>query len=531
MSCFPLPGSVHGTPDRPLSMWPFKYGVSFHLHHPPEKRGDMYRQQKTAMMFAEPTIKANWNSAFRSMDFWANARRSTVPPGMVELAMETRYFIKKYESFFERVETALRPEEMDEFNKTLILHRALGTALEEWDTIRHALEQRENSRYAGVLAELDRLSLDCLLPLFGTEKLESHGAFTYLHKLFDIKRFAFSRTPLIGAPFAALTSPEAWLAIPHEAGHYIFWNGTDTFEAFNAFYRRLQDGVLAVVERAIRSRVIGGYFRRRGLVFQTWLDWLDEIFADVFGTLAAGPAYAWSLQSNLRAAHSIRDLYHSHEEPEHPHPFIRPFFHIAALREMAKAAEGEFASRLAEEADALEASWRQSWFEVDADREIDRLPTPDGIGVMSDILAQEVPGITALIVNAGLGENLPKTLIQYFKEGVLYNQALHDAAMETASRIAGGETVLVDPPLQKSIAAQMAILLGADPLWVHEALGYGGREDSPEPDGVLDERFEEFISNVTGKTEPQAQLEGWRRVLGYSLVEQAFHWHTHSHTH
>lgn len=489
-------------------------------------------EPKTAALLAEHTTKANWNSAFRSMDFWATTESRNIPPGMIELAKEARYFIHKYESFFNQVESVLKPEEKDEFNGTLILHQALGTALEEWDTIRHALEQRENSRYQNVLAELDTLSNECLIPLFGAKKFERDGVHTYIHKLFDIKRFAFSRTPLIGAPYAALNAPEAWLAIPHEAGHYIFWNGTDTFDTFNHFYLALQDSILHAIENALQKRITGGYFRRKGQVFQTWLNWIDEIFADIFGTLVAGPAYAWSMQSGLRAALSVRDLYHSHEEPDHPDPFIRPFFHIYTLREMAKAAEGDFAYRLVQEADSLDNSWRKGWFETNTEREIDKLPTPDNIGTMNDILSNEVPSIVSAILNANLGENLPNTLIQYFKEGVLYSQVLHNESMEIANQIfTTGETVQVDSPLKKSIAAQMAIVLGAEPVYVHQALGYGGSEDAPETDESLDARFNEFVKNVTGTETQQEQLEAWRRVLGYSLMEQAFHWHSHPHVH
>jgi hypothetical protein len=484
---------------------------------------------------AERTTNANWNSAFRSMDFWATKKLEgdTVPPGMVKLAHEARYFIHKYQDFFSKV--TFRPEEKDEYNNTLVQHHALGIALEEWDTIRHALEQRENSRYQKTLGELDKLAIECLSPIFNKENIESVEVYTYLHKLFDIKRFAFSHTPLIGAPYEALNAPEAWLAIPHEAGHYVYWNGTKSFEAFNRFYVGLQNSILKAIEIALQNRIKGGYFRRTGEVFQTWMNWLNEIFADIFGTLIAGPAYAWSMQSNLRAPISIRDLYHSHEEGDHPNPFIRPFFHILTLRNMADESEGNFADQLKAEADSLENSWKRSWFE--ADNDIDRLPTPDNIGKMTDILENEVPMVVSAVLNANLGDNLPKTMLEYFKEGVLYNSALHNQVTEIASQIVD-ETYIPpaepEPPLSplvKGMAAQLAIVQGKDPVLVHKIMGYGGAEAIPEPDENLDKEFDEFVANVTGEDDPQNQRESWRRVLGYSLVEQAFAHHHHGHSH
>ena len=482
---------------------------------------------KNAAFFARNEVTANWNSAARSMDFWAAKRHDRdIPDGMLTLVYEARYFIRKYKEFFSTVQ--LEPEDLDEYNDTTLINRALDVALEEWDTIRHALEQRENPRYQKTLPELDTLAFECLSPLFGEDKL--NNIYTYVHKLFDIKRFAFSHTPLIGAPYEALHAPESWLAIPHETGHYIFWNGTSTFETFNHFYLVLQNSLLRAIESSLRERVSGGYFRRKGQVFQTWLNWMNEIFADVFGTLVAGPAYAWSMQARLRARLNVRDLYHSHEEPTHPDPFIRPFFHISTLREMAIVHQGNFAYQLQEEADSLESSWKASWLEADVDI-LERLPTPDNIGVIVDILNNEVPKVVSEILNVDLGENLTSTLLEYSKAGALYNPDMHIRINQIADEVVSGNKVQVDSPLVKSATAQMAIVKGADPIQVHLALGFEGAEDTLENDEELNTQFNEFLKNVTGQSNLAEQLKNWRRVLRYSLDEQDFHWHSHTHYH
>src|SRR5215208_6611036 len=235
-------------------------------------------EARSAAMFAARNVQANWNSVFKTMEHWVDKQpREKVPPGMLKLAEEARYFSYKYVSFLSDVKPD--PAEADEFSQTKIRNEALVGVLEEWDTIRHALEQRENPRYQETLIELDKLAFECLAPLFGNEKIQK-GIFAYFHKLFDIKRFVFSHTPLIGAPFSALHSPEDWLAIPHEAGHYIFWNGTETFTSFNQFYVALQNKFVEVVNTAIQNRNLGGALHHKGEVFQIWLNWLNEIFAD-----------------------------------------------------------------------------------------------------------------------------------------------------------------------------------------------------------------------------------------------------------
>jgi hypothetical protein len=484
---------------------------------------------KNATLLAKREVNANWNSAARTMDFWAAKRYApNIPEGLLTLVEEARYFIHKYREFFSNVD--LEQEDLDEYNQTILLNRALDVALQEWDTIRHALEQRENPRYQNTLTELDALAVECLSPLFGVDKIRN-GIHTYIHKIFDIKRFAFSRTPLIGAPYEALHAPESWLAIPHETGHYIFWNGTSTFEAFNKFYIDLQNKLLGAIENALRKRITAGYFRRRGETFHIWLNWLNEIFADIFGTLVAGPAFAWSIQSRIRARITVRDLYHSHEEPSHPDPFLRPFFHIQTLRQMAEVSQSEFADQLREEANNLDKSWKTSWHEIDS-KILEKLPTPDSIGTMSNILEHEVPYAVINILNASLGENLDNsTLLDFFKNGVLYNSDSHNKINQIAEQLVTGERVSVDSPLLKSAAAQMAIVKGAEPIQVHQALGFEGPEETPEGNFELEAQFNEFLQNVTGQDTWEKQLDNWRRVLNYSLDEVSFHWHTHNHYH
>lgn len=510
-----------------VAFWRWLIGILSRLFGSRPNGGEMDKDIKGADLLAANSIQTNWNSVFNTMDYWVEKRSllaDKVPSGMLSLAEEARFFAHKYASFL--AEAKIDPTEVDEFSQTKLRNQALDRVLEEWDTIRHALEQRENPRYQETLGELDQLAIECLSPLFNEEKLRK-GVFTYFHKLFDIKRFVFSRTPLIGAPFSALHSPEDWLAIPHEAGHYLFWNGTETFKSFNQFYFALQTQFGEAINIAIQDRVKGRVFHHRGEVLQVWLNWLNEIFADVFGTLVAGPAYAWSMQTNLRAALSVRDLLHSHEEAGHPDPFIRPFFHINVLREMAKGPDEELARLLNASADVLEMSWEASWpFDIKI-----KLPTPDSIGSINDVLRKEVPGVVSVILDANLGENLPDTLRESFRQGSLYNLGLHQEVVNLAERIQRGEKPIIDSPLKKSIAARLAIVNGMNPIDVHIVLGYPGPEDSPAPNEDLEREFAEFIENVTGETSREEQLKAWRRVLNYSLKEQDFHKHNHPHYH
>jgi hypothetical protein len=239
------------------------------------------------------------------------------------------------------------------------------------------------------------------------------------------------------------------------------------------------------------------------------------------------------MQTNLRAHLGIRDLYHSHEQIDHPDPFIRPYFHIATLREMAKESEPRFAEQLNTQARLLELSWKNSWVTTGEEKDhafdelLAKLPTPDSVGSMKDVLTNEVPKVVSVILDADLGKNLAKKLRQYFKDNELYTFNSHSEALRIVRDIQEGTPVSVSSPLLKCMAAQLAIVAGVEPAKVHLALGFEDEEAVPPANPELDARFDEFIRNVTG-----GNREAWRRVLQYSLAEQYFnadHHHKHKH--
>jgi hypothetical protein len=110
---------------------------------------------------------------------------------------------------------------------------------------------------------------------------------------------------LIGIPFAATRVKRDLLAIPHEVGHYVFWNTP----AGRAFARHLPAWV--------DDHPVGG--------------WLEETFADVFSGLVAGPIGALSLQE-LLVWHSQEAFTASDADDEHPTPILRPYIGAQALR-------------------------------------------------------------------------------------------------------------------------------------------------------------------------------------------------------
>ena len=141
-------------------------------------------------------------------------------------------------------------------------------------------------------------------------------ALTYFQKSPFIAGLPYAPAALIGFSFSATAVKRDLLALPHEVGHYVFWNTP----AGAAFARSLP----------------------------AWLDdhpvgrWAEEVFADTFAALVAGPAGALSLQE-LLVWHPEATFSTSDPEDDHPTPILRPYVAAQVLRQRGL---GEAAERL-----------------------------------------------------------------------------------------------------------------------------------------------------------------------------------------
>lgn len=105
---------------------------------------------------------------------------------------------------------------------------------------------------------------------------------------------------LTGKAFAAFEL----LAIPHEVGHYVYQHG------------RLGDGrTFADVSRQFSDNP---YYR-----------WCEEIFADLYGCIVAGPLSVFSIQAFLTSGDQARA---GNDDDEHPTPMLRSYLLAEILR-------------------------------------------------------------------------------------------------------------------------------------------------------------------------------------------------------
>jgi hypothetical protein len=142
----------------------------------------------------------------------------------------------------------------------------------------------------------------------------------YFEKIFGINRSLYApQIPVISIPLFLYSRPNQWLALAHEMGHHIYWNSLDSYEETIRFQ---SDLISAVGEAAAKQAQ------------DIWASWTEELFADICGTLFAGPSYAISCQDTAIAqARRPADL--AENDDEHPAPYLRPLIAIQVLRELA----------------------------------------------------------------------------------------------------------------------------------------------------------------------------------------------------
>lgn len=186
-----------------------------------------------------------------------------------------------------------------------VIRRTLDQVGHDTAVIHTAATQRQMAAYRPILEKaniLAQLALDVAFQ--GGLLTERCTAVTYFHKSPHIRVIPYAPVALIGIPATCLTTPRDFLAIPHEVGHYIYHHAPGLAAALHAFVP----------------------------IDPPWVGrWLEELFADVFGCLVAGPVMGLSCQDMIYD-NAYDDLVA--DDGEHPVDAIRPFGYSTALAEL-----------------------------------------------------------------------------------------------------------------------------------------------------------------------------------------------------
>jgi hypothetical protein len=182
-------------------------------------------------------------------------------------------------------------------------------------------------------------------------------ALTYLQKSLMARVIPYANVAMVGIPLTALRLNQDFLAIPHEVGHYVYWYKSD----------RLKDSIaekLSPLLVQLHAPVQG---------------WAEEVFADVYGCLVAGPVMALNFQDLLNQIH--RDHFEPVAGEKHPYPIIRPYIYLYVLQK-------------AGIAPSLIDQLKSNWLKILEDRGYNhptRIPSNVKItGTLEDILPEDL---------------------------------------------------------------------------------------------------------------------------------------------
>jgi hypothetical protein len=181
------------------------------------------------------------------------------------------------------------------------------------EALQWAVEQRRHAtldpdpNLAWALETADKLGDAALEPARALFDLEGVTVVTCFQKFTEIRMIPYARVALIGLPITCIPCDKEgqrqlvardFLAVPHEVAHYVYWHGKVGQEP---------------LRRYIANRIAPQ--------MEAGSEWLEEIFADLYGCLVAGPPIAQSFQDLQMRVSQERFL---SDSGKHPTPLLRP---------------------------------------------------------------------------------------------------------------------------------------------------------------------------------------------------------------
>jgi hypothetical protein len=223
-----------------------------------------------------------------------------------------REFSDRYSEYFAKIE-------VDRTKTTAArLNAQVGQALTDyWAPLGEVATQRRVAHYRDLLDDgtlqaqeyLDELGLG--LP----------GVLIYFNKVATIKYCPYTRFAFIGTPYTQSVARD-WMAIPHELGHYLYWNLGSTLSETRQRHQEIRKGAAAALQQVPELKQFNS--KESEAAETMLLSWLEETFCDVVGTRLSGVKFIESLQTLITsAAGNVDDLMEN--DGRHPPLLMRPF--------------------------------------------------------------------------------------------------------------------------------------------------------------------------------------------------------------
>lgn len=197
----------------------------------------------------------------------------------------------------------------------------------------------------------DRLAYLALEPTIQLSIIEPSTVLTYLQKSPSVRVIPYAPVAIIGIPLRAVENDFDLLATPHEIGHYVYRRIFCELTQNDGGVQNFRDPILAKLKVRNDEKA-----KPNVKITECAQNWFEEIFADVYGCLIAGPISAIQMQEILSGLPTGKL---TEDDADHPLPALRPLIYTETLRQMAQVASGDVKIRLNQAAEALEGKWSE----------------------------------------------------------------------------------------------------------------------------------------------------------------------------
>ncbi len=223
-----------------------------------------------------------------------------------------------------------------------VLYKALTNLSDEWSIIHRACLQRENLIFRNELLDTDEAARHLYVKFKVFDNLYKNNEdenllmpVTYYGKLFSITRYVFTNVPILSVPLQTLGSPHtSQSGLAHELGHHFYWNSLPEISDLNEMHRYIsrliKEAVAHYLDEHEDCRPETYDCTETYCLEDIWLNWQEELFADICGTFLLGPQY---IESSLRIVDEQGVDFESlvNDDLKHPISYLRPFICLSIL--------------------------------------------------------------------------------------------------------------------------------------------------------------------------------------------------------
>ena len=244
-------------------------------------------------------------------------------------------FSEQYNGYFQNVINAKVPkdEQFDpgKITRACLKARYLRTLNEYWRPLGQIAEQRQIPHYRDILNNGTNEAQRHLNKLNDMPGVNGRlpGVLLYFDKVSLFRYCPYTNIIFVGMPYSlAADDNRDWMAIPHELGHYVYWNLgsslTESRKKHEELGKRLEQCLRpSLVEQGIEPSLVD-------TLVKAFLVCQEEAFADIVGVWLSGQEFIESFKTLLvTSAGNVEDL--KMDDGSHPVPWLRPYMRIYAL--------------------------------------------------------------------------------------------------------------------------------------------------------------------------------------------------------